>query len=80
MEYNYDISILGNVYGRWTIVEELNKKKHKQIQVTAQCGCGVKREMAKYLFLSGNNSYQCNRCNLKEQKRIGMCCTKLSHK
>lgn len=66
------MSILGNRYGSWIIVEEFDKKIGNYWMVSAKCDCGKIKLMQRSPFLHGVNSEKCFKCHLKLQKKYPM--------
>lgn len=73
MEVKHIVNIVGNTYGKWTIMRKSDKRKNGVVMVVARCVCGIEKEMSKSNFLNGFNSQQCFSCNLKEQKKKKFC-------
>lgn len=68
------MSILGNKYGSWIIVEEHPKKIKGCWMVSAQCGCGIIKLMHRSPFVHGVNSEKCFKCHLRITKKAFTSC------
>lgn len=66
------MSLIGNVYGSWTIIEEPKERTLGRLMVVGRCICGTIRSMSKSPFIHGGNSTKCFRCHLKNQKIVPM--------
>ncbi len=47
--------IIGNKYGRWTVLKESAERKCNQIAYDCLCECGTERSVAKYQLRTGNS-------------------------
>jgi len=64
------MSLVGNVYGSWTIIEEPKDRTMGRLMIIARCVCGTVKSMGRSQFVHGGNSSKCFKCHLKYQKLI----------
>lgn len=62
------VSIVGNKYGKFTVIEECSKRVHGALQLIVECECGSKRMYSKAVFTNGTHPEKCFKCHLKLQK------------
>ncbi len=69
------MSILGNKYGSWTVIEEHPKKIKGCWMVTVECACGKVQLMQRSPFVHGSNSEKCFKCHLNNMKKNFRSCS-----
>ncbi len=62
------MSLIGNVYGSWTIIEESEQRTMGRLMIIARCECGIVKSMGRSQFIHGGHSSKCFKCHLKMQK------------
>ncbi len=66
------MSIVGNKYGKFTVIEECIERVKGVLQIIVECECGTKRMYSKVTFTHGTHPEKCSKCHLKLQKSMKM--------
>ena len=66
------MNIVGNKYGKWTVVEQCSERKNGAIQIVVECECGSKKTCSKAIFTHGTSSDKCKKCHLRLQRSLKM--------
>ena len=56
---------IGEVWGKWTIIDEVGYTKSGHLKILARCECGTEREVY-YSRIKCGKSKSCGKCNSKE--------------
>lgn len=67
------VSILGNKYAHWTVIEELDRKVRGGQGVVVQCECGRTKIDVKSNYIRGNYTEKCIKCHMKKVKIFPSC-------
>lgn len=70
------MDMIGMKFGKFTVIEECEKRVRGVKQINVQCECGMIRMYNKAIFTHGTHPEKCFKCHLKLQKSMKMSTTR----